>query len=183
MKKYTDVQGVREIFENVRKVNEENKGTEFEYPLLFGMQIIVGYLNETDEDFQKTLDFVEEFRDCMAEIVTCSVFLLHQTLLVKWRDVEKEYLEYENGVNFTTKWNTPMDRLRRIEQAEETFKRIGIPYSIYNRGLYLELKEEQERAEQSNTTSAEEIIKIEEPIILFEDLNDIPKPKYGKNLI
>jgi hypothetical protein len=81
----------------------------------------------------------------MAEIVTCSVFLLHQTLLVKWRDVEKEYLEYHNGVNFTTKWNTPMDRLRRIEQAEATFKRIGIPYSIYNRGLYLELKEEQNK--------------------------------------
>jgi radical SAM superfamily enzyme YgiQ (UPF0313 family) len=183
MKKYTDVQGVREIFENVRKVNEENKGTEFEYPLLFGMQIIVGYLNETDEDFQKTLDFVEEFRDCMAEIVTCSVFLLHQTLLVKWRDVEKEYLEYENGVNFTTKWNTPMDRLRRIEQAEETFKRIGIPYSIYNRGLYLELKEKQETESQSYTIISNEITTIEEPIILFEDLNDIPKPQYGKKII
>jgi len=76
-----------------------------------------------------------------------------------------------------------MDILRRIEQAEETFKRIGIPYSIYNRGLYLELKEEQERTEQSNTTPAEETVKIEEPIILFEDLNDISKPKYGKNLI
>jgi hypothetical protein len=119
----------------------------------------------------------------MAEIVTCSVFLLHQTLLVKWRDVEKEYLEYENGVNFTTKWNTPMDRLRRIEQAEETFKRIGIPYSIYNRGLYLELKEEQERKVKSYTIISNEIAKIEEPIILFEDLNDIPKPQYGKTLI
>jgi radical SAM superfamily enzyme YgiQ (UPF0313 family) len=150
------------------------------------MQIIVGYLNETDEDFQKTLDFVEEFRDCMAEIVTCSVFLLHQTLLVKWRDVEKQYLEYENGVNFTTKWNTPMDRLRRIEQAEETFKRIGIPYSIYNRGLYLELKEEQDRKQQLSgevIINEQPITMIEEPIILFEDLNEIPKPQYGKKII
>ena len=66
----------------------------------------------------------------------------------KWRDEEKQYLEYENGVNFTTEWNTPMDRLRRIEKAEETFKRIGIPYSIYNRGLYLELKEELDKLNQ-----------------------------------
>jgi hypothetical protein len=38
-----------------------------------------------------------------------------------------------------------MDRLDRLERAEELFKKIGIPYSIYNRGLYLELKEEQEK--------------------------------------
>jgi hypothetical protein len=34
----------------------------------------------------------------------------------------------------------------------------------------LELKEEQERQSQSNTTSPEEIAIIEKPIILFEDL-------------
>ena len=77
-----------------------------------------------------------------------------------------------------------MDRLRRIEQAEETFKRIGIPYSIYNRGLYLELKEEQERQNQKEVIEINPIIQTEEePIILFEDLNDIPKPVYKKNLI
>lgn len=140
MKKYTNVEGVREIFENVRQINKEN-----EYPMQFAMQLIIGYLNEGEEDFQKTMDFVEEFNDCMAEILTCSAFLIHQPLLIRWRDEEKEWIEYINGVNFSTKWNTPLDRLDRLERAEELFKQIGIPYSIYNRGLYLELKEELEQ--------------------------------------
>jgi hypothetical protein len=108
----------------------------------FAMQIIIGYLNEGEDDFQQTLDFIAEFNDCMAEILTCSAFLIHQPLLIRWRDTEKEWIEYINGVNFSTKWNTPLDRLDRLEKAEELFKEIGIPYSIYNRGLYLELKDE-----------------------------------------
>ena len=140
MKKYTNVEGVRDIFENVRQINKEN-----EYPMQFAMQLIIGYLNEGEEDFQKTMDFVEEFHDCMAEILTCSAFLIHQPLLIRWRDEEKEWIEYINGVNFSTKWNTPLDRLDRLERAEKLFKEIGIPYSIYNRGLYLELKEELEQ--------------------------------------
>ena len=137
MKKYTKMDGVREIFENVRQINTENKD-----PLQFAMQLIVGYLNEGEDDFQRTLDFVEEYHDCMAEILTCSAFLIHQPLLVRWRDEEKEWIEYINGVNFSTKWNTPLDRLDRLERAEKLFQEIGIPYSIYNRGLYLELKDE-----------------------------------------
>jgi radical SAM superfamily enzyme YgiQ (UPF0313 family) len=140
MKKYTNVEGVREIFENVRQINKENN-----FPMQFAMQLIIGYLNETDEDFQKTMDFIEEYNDCMAEILTCSAFLIHQPLLVRWRDVENEWIEYINGVNFSTKFNTPMDRLDRLERIEELFKKIEIPYSIYNRGLYIELKEQQEK--------------------------------------
>jgi radical SAM superfamily enzyme YgiQ (UPF0313 family) len=183
MKKYTNVDGVREIFENVRQVNKENEGTEFSWPLKFGMQLIIGYLNEGEEDFQKTMDFVEEFHDCMDEVVTCSAFLIHEPLRIRWAEKEGQYLEYINGVNFSTKWNTPMDRLDRLERIENLFKRINLPYSIYNRGLYLELKEEQEREQQSDIEISNEITTIEEPIILFEDLNDIPKPQYGKKLI
>ena len=144
MKKYTNTEGVREIFENVRQVNKENAETEFSWPLKFGMQLIIGYLNEGEEDFQKTMDFVEEFHDCMDEVVTCSAFLIHEPLRKRWLE-EGQYLEYINGVNFSTKWNTPADRLERLERIENLFKKINLPYSIYNRGLYLELKEEQER--------------------------------------
>lgn len=144
MKKYTNTEGVREIFENVRQVNKENAETEFSWPLKFGMQLIIGYLNEGEEDFQKTMDFVEEFHDCMDEVVTCSAFLIHEPLRKRWLE-EGQYLEYHNGVNFSTKWNTPLDRLERLERIENLFKRINLPYSIYNRGLYLELKEEQDK--------------------------------------
>jgi radical SAM superfamily enzyme YgiQ (UPF0313 family) len=141
MKKYTNMEGVREIFENVRIVNSEN-----EYPMQFAMQLIIGYLNEGEEDFQKTLDFIREYRDCMAEILTCSAFLIHGPLLTRWRNEEKQWIEYINGVNFSTKWNTPADRLKWLDRCEALFKEIDIPYSIYNRGLYLELQEELEKS-------------------------------------
>jgi hypothetical protein len=133
MKKYTDVEGVREIFENVRTINKENND-----PLLFAMQLIIGYLNETEEDFQKTVDFVKEYNDCMAEILTCSAFLLHETLRKRWV-AEGEYLEVHNTVNFTTNYNTPQQRLDRLNKIEEVFKNLNLKYNIYNRGLYYEL--------------------------------------------
>lgn len=134
MKKYTDVEGVREIFENVRTINREN-----EYPLLFAMQLIIGYLNETEEDFQQTVDFIKVYHDCMYEILTCSAFLLDEMLRKKWV-AEGEYLEVHNSVNFTTNYNTPEQRLDRLNRIEQVFKDLNLKYSVYNRGLYLELQ-------------------------------------------
>jgi hypothetical protein len=168
MKKYTNREGTREIFENVRIINAENKGTKYDWPLKFGMQLIIGYLNEGEEDFQQTMDFIAEYHDVMDEIVTCSAFLIHEPLRIKWLE-EGQYLEYINGVNFTTKWNTPMDRLGRMDRAEKLFKEIGIPYSIYNRGLYQELKEEQIKKEEEQ--KAEERRKEDEEFFkLYPDL-------------
>ncbi len=163
MKKYTNMDGVRTIFENVRQLNKENLETKYNHPLLFGMQLIIGYLNESEEDFQKTLDFVEEFRDCMAEIVTCSAFLIHEPLRKRWI-AEGQYLDYVNGVNFSTIYNTPMDRLRRLDAAETLFKKIGIPYSIYNRGLYQELVDKGEIPNPFEKV-IEEPIMVEAPMI------------------
>lgn len=147
MKKYTSMEGVREIFENVRQINKEN-----EWPMQFAMQLIIGYLNEGEEDFQRTMDFIEEYHDCMAEILTCSAFLIHEPLRKRWVEDEGQYLEYINGVNFTTKWNSPMDRLDRLDRIENLFIKIGIPYSVYNRGLYLELKDELVKLNQPTTS-------------------------------
>jgi hypothetical protein len=95
----------------------------------------------------------------MSEILTCSAFLIHQPLLVRWRDTEKQWIEYINGVNFSTKYNTPKDRLDRLEKIEASFKKIGIPYSIYNRGLYQELHEEQMKEQAEQKKLQEEQIK------------------------
>lgn len=133
MKKYDDMKGVRKIFENVRQINKEN-----EYPMLFAMQIIIGYLNETEEDFQRTIDFIVEYRDVMAEILTCSTFLLHEPLRKLWIAEGNKFYNYENTVMFDTDYNTTWDRLDRSNRIEEVFKSIDIPYSIYNRGLLFE---------------------------------------------
>ena len=133
MKKYPNTEGVREIFENVRTINKENQ-----WPMQFSMQLIIGYLNETEEDFQKTVDFVKEYHDCMSEILTCSGFLLHETLKQKWVK-EGNYIEFHNTVNFNTNYNTASERLDRLNRIEQVFKEIGINHSVYNRGLYHEL--------------------------------------------
>jgi radical SAM superfamily enzyme YgiQ (UPF0313 family) len=138
MKKYPNMDGVREIFENVRIINKENK-----YPMQFAMQLIIGYLNETEEDFQKTVDFVKEYHDCMSEILTCSGFLLHETLKQKWVK-EGNYIEFQNTVNFTTNYNTAQQRLDRLNRIEKVFNEIGITHSVYNRGLYYELIDKRE---------------------------------------
>ena len=136
MKKYTNTEGVREIFENVRIINQEN-----EWPMLFAMQLIIGYLNETEEDFQKTYDFVEEFHDTFSEILTCSAFLLHNTLKEAWA-AEGEYLKFHNTVNFETNYNTPQERLDWLDKIKSLFEKVGINHSVYNRGLYIDLKDE-----------------------------------------
>ena len=138
MKKYTNPVGVREIFDNVRIINSEN-----EWPMQFSMQLIIGYLNETEEDFQLTVDFIKEYYDCMSEILTCSGFLIHETLKQKWV-AEGNYIEFYNTVNFNTNYNTAEERLDRINRIEEVFKEIGINYSVYNRGLYYDLKDKKD---------------------------------------
>jgi radical SAM superfamily enzyme YgiQ (UPF0313 family) len=135
MKKYPNMDGVREIFENVRIINSET-----EPPMMFAMQLIIGYLNESEEDFQKTIDFVKEYKDCMSEILTCSGFLIHETLRKKWVE-DGNFLQYHNTVNFNTNYNTAEERLDRLNRIDDVFKEIGIPHSVYNRGLYYDLKD------------------------------------------
>ena len=135
MKKYPNTDGVREIFENVRIINKEYK-----WPMQFAMQLIIGYLNETEEDFQLTVDFIKEYHDCMSEILTCSGFLIHETLKQKWVK-EGNYIQYHNTVNFNTNYNNSYERLDRLNRIEQVFKEIGITHSVYNRGLYYELIE------------------------------------------
>jgi hypothetical protein len=56
-----------------------------------------------------------------------------------------------------------------MDRAEKLFKEIGIPYSIYNRGLYQELKEEQIKKEEEQ--KAEERRKEDEEFFkLYPDL-------------
>jgi hypothetical protein len=121
----------------------------------------------------------------MADIITCSAFLVHAPLRKRWI-AEGHYLNYVNGVNFSTIYNTPKDRLDRMDVIEELFKKIKIPYSIYNRGLYAELQEKGELGqigEEYNKPIIEEpeLVMIERPMI--ESIVEIEPPKQIKNLI
>ena len=133
MKKYTNMEGVHEIFQNVREVNEEGG-----FPLKFSMQIIIGYLNETREDFLRTYNFIKENHDVMSEILTCSAFLLHEPLRKRWLDEGNEFYNFENNVVYDTDYNTTIERLTWLDEIEQMFKEIGINHSVYNRGVLKE---------------------------------------------
>ena len=72
MKKYSNIQGMRDIFNNIREINNDS---ETRYPIRILLQLIIGYINESEEDFQMTMDFVEEYSDIIYEVTTCSLFL------------------------------------------------------------------------------------------------------------
>lgn len=133
MKKYTNMEGVREIFENVRKVNSEGG-----FPLLFSMQLIIGYLNETYDNFMETYNFIKEYHDVMSEILTCSAFLLHEPLRKRWLSEGEKFYNFENNVVYDTDYNTTYERLEWLDKIEEMFKEIEINYSVYNRGVLKE---------------------------------------------
>ena len=133
MKKYTNMEGVHEIFQNVREVNEEGG-----FPLKFSMQIIIGYLNETREDFLRTYNFIKENHDVMSEILTCSAFLLHEPLRKRWINEGEKFYNFENNVVYDTDYNTTIERLTWLDEIEQMFKEIGINHSVYNRGVLKE---------------------------------------------
>jgi hypothetical protein len=89
------------------------------------------------------VDFVKEYHDCMSEILTCSGFLIHETLKQKWI-ADGNYLQFHNTVNFNTNYNTAEERLDRINRIEKVFQEIGINHSVYNRGLYYDLLDRQD---------------------------------------
>ena len=48
---------------------------------------------------------------------------------------------FHNTVNFETNYNTPEERLEWLDRIKNLFEEIGINHSVYNRGLYLDLKD------------------------------------------
>tara|TARA_R100000008_G_scaffold23103_1_gene12343 strand:+ start:244 stop:2088 length:1845 start_codon:yes stop_codon:yes gene_type:complete len=156
MKKNKNMKTVRKIFENIREINEGAGEDNNEYgnnnnKIKVQLQLIIGYLNETEEDFQMTLDFVEEFHDVIYEILTCSVFNLWSPLLKQWRE-EGEWIEYHSGVVWDTKYCTTKQRIERIERIEKLFDKLGLTYNTYHRGLMIEQYEDYKRLKKKSKT-------------------------------
>ena len=156
MKKNKNMKTVRKIFENIREINKGAEEDNNEYgnnnnKIKVQLQLIIGYLNETEEDFQMTLDFVEEFHDVIYEILTCSVFNLWAPLLKQWRE-EGEWIEYHSGVVWDTKYCTTKQRIERIERIEKLFDKLGLTYNTYHRGLMIEQYEDYKRLKKKSKT-------------------------------
>ena len=105
---------------------------------------------ESEEDFQMTLDFVEEFHDVIYEILTCSVFSIWYPLKAQWES-EGEYLNYYSPVVWDTKYCTTVQRMERINRIEKLFDKLGLQYNTYHRGLMVEQYDEYLKINKSNT--------------------------------
>jgi radical SAM superfamily enzyme YgiQ (UPF0313 family) len=127
MKKYSSIQGTREIFENIRELNKTA-----ERPIRVLLQLIIGYINETEEDFQMTIDFVKEFSDIIHEVITCSLFLAWEPLVDRWRS-EGHWITFANEVEWETEFSTLEERLERGKRIEKVFQELGLKYNIYLR--------------------------------------------------
>jgi radical SAM superfamily enzyme YgiQ (UPF0313 family) len=149
MKKNKNMKIVRKIFENIRQINKE-AGDKENDKIRVQLQLIIGYLNETEEDFQMTLDFVEEFHDVIYEILTCSVFSIWYPLKAQWES-EGEYLKYYSPVVWDTKYCTTAQRIERIDRIEKLFDKLGLTYNTYHRGLMMEQYDEYLKMDKSNT--------------------------------
>jgi len=149
MKKNKNMKIVRKIFENIRQINKE-AGDKENDKIRVQLQLIIGYLNETEEDFQMTLDFVEEFHDVIYEILTCSVFSIWYPLKAQWES-EGEYLKYYSPVVWDTKYCTTVQRIERIDRIEKLFDKLGLTYNTYHRGLMMEQYDEYLKIDKSNT--------------------------------
>ena len=148
MKKNKNMKIVRKIFENIRQINKE-AGDKENDKIRVQLQLIIGYLNETEEDFQMTLDFVEEFHDVIYEILTCSVFSIWYPLKAQWES-EGEYLKYYSPVVWDTKYCTTVQRMERINRIEKLFDKLGLEYNTYHRGLMMEQYDEYLKIDKSN---------------------------------
>lgn len=128
MKKFDNVEIVDEIFLKIKKFKET-------YPdIKVLLQIIVGYPNETESDFQMTLNFVKNQIGVVDEILTCSSFLMIQS---ENDDLMEMTRKAEFGMNVISESNwsswhsTPAIRQDRMKRAEECFKSCNIPYRIF----------------------------------------------------
>ena len=105
---------------------------------------IIGYPGETDEDFQETLDFVEELKDDIyeAECNPFGYYLDGQVSSDKWREENKSILLYpENARDMLILQTWVMDGepkrevvYERVSRFVKFCKSLGIPnsYSLYD---------------------------------------------------
>jgi hypothetical protein len=120
---------MRDIFDNIREINNDPKT---EYPIRILLQLIIGYINESEEDFQMTMDFVEEYHDIITEVTTCSLFLCWWPLVERWRN-EGNSINFKNEVEWETEFSTLEQRLERGKRIEKLFKKLGLKYNLYLR--------------------------------------------------
>ncbi len=69
--------------------------------------------------------------------MTCSLFLLWPPLLQQWRE-EGNWIDFTDGVVWTTEYSDVSERLKRADKIEQLFIDLNIPYNIYHRTSYQE---------------------------------------------
>ena len=105
---------------------------------------VIGFPGETEEDFQQTLDFIEELKNDIWEM-ECNPFYYYHTGQInanKWSDKQMLlYPGYAKDLLISQTWVLDCDpsreeRFRRIFRLEEHCKKLGIPNPYSTEEIY-----------------------------------------------
>lgn len=141
MRKFDEQESVNKIFDRLREIKKS-----YDFQVL--LQLIVGYPNETEEDFQMTLDFTERYQDVISEISTCSAFLM-----IKNDDLEDLITTKEFGIvmrtepDWSSDFSTPTIRLDRMNRAEKHFQRLGMKHRMFYKDFLEQIERDRLRME------------------------------------
>jgi radical SAM superfamily enzyme YgiQ (UPF0313 family) len=105
---------------------------------------VIGFPGETEDDFQQTLDFIEELKNDIWEM-ECNPFYYYYTGQIsadKWADKRMLlYPEYAKDLLISQTWVLDCDpsreeRFRRMFRLEEHCKKLGIPNPYSTEEIY-----------------------------------------------
>ncbi len=129
MRKFHNEKIIYETFNKIRELYTHGK------IMLVKLNILVGYPNESEEDFQKTLKFIYFNCDLINHVSVNSVII--QPKLDKFSAmIESGELTYSSGHDWSTKESTPEVRKSRLLKIEELLNKCKIQHDIMgNDGL------------------------------------------------
>ncbi len=142
---------------------------------------VIGHPGETEEDFQQTLDLIEELKDDIFQ-AECNYFLVHyshQTSAETWREsIEPLYPEDASDM-LHFRYYTPASGLepsreetfRRVHRFEAHCRKLGIP-NPYSYAEHIKADERWEKLHKNAVPALAEFLRRGAPIC--EDINIQP---------
>jgi radical SAM superfamily enzyme YgiQ (UPF0313 family) len=126
MMKYSNEQGIYQIFNNIRQLIKEGK------PMQVGINVLIGYPNETEEDFLKTCKFILFNQDIINFVNSCNlVSIAPHGRLHKILQKNNE-INLIDGENWATAQSNPAIRFKRLEHLQALLKKIKLESSSYH---------------------------------------------------
>ncbi len=123
MRKFHNEKVLYETFSKIRSLRATGKN------ITIKLNILVGYPNETEEDFQKTMKFILFNSDLISQVGVNAV-IVDPKLDVFNKMINKNELTYKSAHDWTTEASNPQSRSERLNEMEVLLRKCRIPFNI-----------------------------------------------------